>query len=426
MKYTRKNLAKNKTLFTVVNAADELKAAQRRAIARLGKDVKVPGFRAGKAPENILAMHIGANRLADEVINDVINGALVEILTAEQIQPLDRPNVKVTKFVPFDTLEYTIEIEVVPPVKLGGYMNLKAKREKVAVIDQDVENVIEQLRAGQAEKKVVKRAAADGDEVVLDFTGTRDGKPFDGGQAEEFPLTLGSKSFIPGFEEAIAGHKTGEEFEVPLTFPKKYHAPAMAGAKVIFKVKIHKVSEIKKPTVDEKFAAKIGAFKTVKELKDDIRRELTQRAEFETTEKWKSDLLAELVKKSTVEAPEVLVADQLHALEEDFKNNLKYRGLTAEQYFAKQGFKDRDEWLDEELRPQAETRVMNGLILSELARAEKIEASDEEIDARQQQIVEQYNDPKLVKRFNSPEFRRDLANRIVTEKALGKLVAYNS
>jgi trigger factor len=428
MNYTRKNLSKNQIEVQVVSEVSELKDAQKKAIARLGKDVKVPGFRAGKAPENILAMHIGESRLSDETVNEVVNRALVDILVKEQIQPLDRPNVKVTKFVPLQVLEFTVELEIIPPVKLGGYMNLKAKKAKNAISDQDIDKVIEQLRTNEAKKQPVKREIADGDEVILDFTGLKNGKEFDGGKAKDYPLVIGSNSFIPGFEPALIGHKSGQEFDVPLSFPKDYHAKGLAGAKVVFKVKIHKVNEVKKPAVDDKFAAQVtgGQIKKAGDLRADIKRELSARAEFEAGEKLKGELLAELVKKSTVEAPTVLVDDQVRALEDDFRNNLKYRGMTEQQYFDSQKFKNHDDWVKRELRPQAEARVKNGLILAELAKAEHIEVTDAEIEARQNQIVAQYNDPQLKDRFNSPEFKRDLSNRIATEKALDKLVAYNS
>jgi len=428
MKHTIKNPSKNQVDVTVVMETDEIKAAHGRAVEKLGKDVKVGGFRPGKAPANILAMHINENQLADEVVGDLINQALVEILVAEQIQPLDRPNVKVSKFVPFETLEFTIEIPVLPPVKLGNYMNLKVKREKIDVKAADISKIIEQLQTNAAEKKLVKRAAAVGDEVVLDFTGMRDGKKFDGGSAKDFPLILGSNSFIPGFEEGLVGRKTGEKFDLDITFPGDYHNAGLAGAEATFKVNLKKVKEVKKPEVDDKFAAKVtdGQIKDVKGLKADIKRELTARAEYESTERFKGALLAELVKKSTVEAPELLIDDQKKALENDFRQNLAYRGITPEQYFEANGFKDHDDWAVKELTPQSEARVKNGLVLSELSKAEKIEVSDEEIDARQKQIVEQYNDPKLVEQFESDEFRRQVGNDIAIAKALDKLVKYNS
>jgi trigger factor len=427
MNHTRKNLAKDKVEIKVTQNAVDLAVPRENAIQRLSKNIKVPGFREGKVPAHIAEKHLNQQQLTDEVVNAAINAALTEVLLAEQIQPLDQPHVNITKFVPFDTLEYTITIPIVPAVKLGGYMNLKAKREKTKVEPADIDSVIDNIRTQFAEKKAVKRAVTEGDEVILDFVGEKDGKPFDGGSAKDFALVIGSKQFIPGFEEGLVGHKAGEKLDLPLTFPKDYHAEGLKGAKAVFKVEIKKVSEVAKPELDNKLAEKItgGQIKDVKVLKDDIKRELTQRSTAEATERYKGALLAELVKKSTVEAPQILIDDQMKALENDFVQNLKYRGQSEEQYFKAQGFKDHDDWAAKELKPQAEQRVKNGLVLAELARAENVEVSDAEIDARQKQIVEQYNDPKLVEHFKSPETRRQIANDIAIAKALDKLVAYN-
>jgi len=427
MRYTRKDIGKAQINIEIVSEVHEVKAAHARAVEKLGKDVKVGGFRPGKAPANIKAMHINQEQLTSEVVNDIVNSTLTEVLVAEQIQPLDRPNVKVTKFVPFDVLEFTVEIPVIAPVKLGKYMNLKVKKEKIEVKSTDVDRVVEQLQANLAERKVVKRAAEMGDEVVIDFVGTKDGKKFDGGSAKDFPLLLGSKSFIPGFEEGVIGHEAGEEFDVPVTFPKDYHAKALAGAKAVFKVKLHKVNEVKKPEIDDEFAKKAtaGQIKNMKGLRADIERELKARAEYDSNERFKIALLNELVKKSVMEVPELLIDDQLKVLENDFRQNLAYRGMSEEQYYKAGGFKNYDDWKVKELRPKAEERVKNGLVIAELAKLEKVEVSDNEIEARQKQIVEQYNDPKLKEQFESPEFKRQISNDLVIAKTLDKLVAYN-
>jgi trigger factor len=304
---------------------------------------------------------------------------------------------------------------------LGDPKKLKVKKTTTKITQKNIDEVIERLRTGAATKTAVKRAAAAGDEVIIDFTGLRDGQEFDGGKAKDFPLQLGSNSFIPGFEDAIVGHKTGDKFDIPLTFPKDYHAKALAGQKVVFKIDLKKVSEVKPPVLDDKFAATVGPFKTVAELEQDIRRELEQRAAAETQAKYQQDLLDALVAKSDVEAPDVLVQEQLQAIERDFTQNLTYRGLDLERYLEGEGYKDRADWEAKELRPSAEQRVRRSLVLSELSRQQNITASDAEIDARQAKIVEQYNDPKLRAEFESDGVRRDIANQIITEKTLARL-----
>ena len=428
MNYTKKELAKNKIQYKVVLNSVDLAVPRQKAVERLAKNIKIPGFRAGKVPAHIAEKHINPNTLAEEVLKDSINRALVEVIVKEQTSPLDQPKVNVTKIVPFDLIEFTIEMEIVPPVKLGKYMTLRAKKENLAVKDSDVDAVVNNLQKQFAGRKAIKRAIAEGDEVFIDFTGFKDKKEFDGGAGKNMPLIIGSKQFIPGFEEGLIGHKDGDKFDLALTFPKDYQATHLKGASVVFKIKINKVNEVKMPEIDDDFAKLVtdGQIKDIKALREDIKRELTSRAEFDSVERFKAELLKELVEKSTVEAPKVLIDDQINALEEDFKNNLKYRGISEEQYFAGQGYKDRDDWKKKELIPQAEQRVKNGLVLAELARTEKIEVSDDEINERQKLIMEQYSDPSLKARFESPEFRNDLRGRLATEKALNKLVSYNS
>jgi trigger factor len=304
-------------------------------------------------------------------------------------------------------------------------MDLKAKKAEVKVSDEDVDKLIDNLRRQAATKKSVTRAAKDGDEVEIDFTGKKDGKEFDGGKAEKVPLVLGSGQMIPGFESQIEGHKAGEDFVIDVKFPKDYHAKQLAGAKAKFDIKLHKVSEVTLPELDDKFAPKVGPFYTGKELKDAAKKELTARADFEATEKFKGDLLAELVKKTKLDVPEVLIDDQVQALVKEAEDNFKYRGLSPEQYYEQRDYKDRDDWLDKEVKPEAERRVKNGLVLAELAKLEKIEVSEAEINEAQKQLAAQYTDQALKDRLDTPESRRNIANRIATEKALGKLVAYN-
>lgn len=425
MKYTRKNIAKDKIELSVSFDAADIEPIYNKVVESKSQDLKIPGFRKGKVPLEVAKKYLNDTTVSDEVISQLVNKAMVDMIVAEQIQPLDRPNVNITKFVPFTELEGKVEILIIPPIKLGGYMDLKAKKADVKVSDDDVDKLIDNLRRQAAAKSRVERAAADGDEVVIDFTGKKDGKEFEGGKAEKVPLILGSGQMIAGFEEAIEGHKAGEDFVIDVKFPKDYHAKKLAGAKAKFDIKLHQVSEVKLPELDDKFAPKVGPFYTVKELKDAAKKELTQRAEFESGEKFKGDLLAELVKKTKFDIPEMLIDDQIQALVKEAEDNFKFRGLTPEQYYEQREYKDREDWLAGEVRPEAERRVKNGLVLAELAKLEKIEVSEAEINAAQKQLAEQYTDQKLKDRLDTPESRRNIANRIATEKALGKLVAYN-
>ncbi|MDO5344039.1 MAG: trigger factor [Candidatus Saccharibacteria bacterium] len=427
MKTTVKNLSDTKVQLTIALGAEELAAAEQVALTKLARDLKVPGFRKGKVPVSVAAKHVDPNALQEQVLENAISKAVAEAFMNEKLQALDRPAVEVKKFVPGQELEFTAESAIVPPVKLGNYKKLKAKQAEVKVEAKDVDDIIERMRQNFAEKTEVKRAAKDGDEVIIDFVGKKDDVAFDGGMAKDFNLTLGSGQFIPGFEEGVVGHKAGEEFDLDLAFPKDYHAKELAGAKVVFSVTLKKVQERVLPEVNDEFAAKCGPFTDVKELKADIKREVTAQKEREAAEQLKDELVNELAEGSKVALPEILVEDQVQSIERDLLQNLMYRGLSQEQYFESQGFKDKDEWVAKEARPVAEKRVKAGLVLAELSKELGVEVSHEEVSAQIDVMKQQYGkDAKMAAQFDNPEVHRNIANRMITEKTVEKLVELNS
>lgn len=427
MKTTVKHLSDTKVELTITLGKSELEAAHHVAITKLAKNIKVPGFRKGKVPASVAAKSVDPQALAEQTLEDALSKAVAEAYLKEGLQALDRPAVEVKKFVPGQELEFTAETEILPKVTLGDYKKLKAKKAKVAVVAKDIDEIIERMRAGFSEKKDVSRAAKDGDEVTIDFVGKKDDVAFDGGTATDYTLTLGSNTFIPGFEDGIVGKKTGETFDLELEFPKDYHAEALKGAKVVFTTTLKTIKEIALPEINDEFAAKAGPFTSVDELKEDIKRELTTQKEREAGEKLKDALVNELIEVSTIPAPEVLIKDQSESIERDMAQNLMYQGLTLEQYLKNQGFESKDKWLETEVRENAKKRVQAGLVLAELSKVEKIEATEQELDDHVAKYKEQYaNNPKFVAQFDTPEARRDVANRLLTEKTVDRLVELNS
>lgn len=427
METTLTYLSDTKVTLTITVGALELGEAEQVALVKLSKSTKVPGFRAGRVPASIAAKHVNPQALQEQTLDDALSRAVAEAFVKEKLQPLDRPTVEVKKFVPGEILEFTAEVEVLPKVELGDYKKLSARQEKVAVSAKEIDETIERMRVAQATKKEVKRAAKDGDEVVIDFVGKKDGVAFDGGTATDYTLKLGGGQFIPGFEEGVIGHKLDETFDIDLNFPKDYHASELANTAVTFTVTLRKILESELPTVDDKFAAAAGPFKGLEELKDDIKRELTTQKERETGEKFKDALITELVEKSKVPVPEVLVEDQMRSIERDFEQNLVYQGLTIDSYLSTNGFKDIETWRENEVRPTALKRVQAGLVLAELTNAEKVSATDNEIDEHVEVHKRQYeNNPEALKQFESPEVRRDIGNHYVTEKTIERLIALNS
>ncbi|HEY8886321.1 MAG TPA: trigger factor [Candidatus Microsaccharimonas sp.] len=427
METTLKYLSDTKVTLTITVGALELGEAEQVALVKLSRTIKVPGFRAGKVPASIAAKNINPQALQEQALDDAVSRAVAEAFVREKLQPLDRPNVEIKKFVPSEILEFTAEVEVLPKVELGDYKKLAAKQEKVVVTAKEVDETIERMRAGHAAKKEVTRAAKDGDEVVIDFVGKKDDVAFDGGTATDYTLKLGASQFIPGFEEGIVGHKLDETFDLDLNFPKDYHSADLAGTKVTFTVTLNKILESELPTVDDAFAKLAGPFKNVDELKDDIKHELTTQKERDAGEKFKDALLSELVEKSKVPVPDVLIEDQMRSIERDFEQNLMYQGLTIDSYLSTNGFKDIEAWRAKEVRPTALKRVQAGLVLAELTNAEKISATDAEIDEHVEVHKRQYeNNPEALKQFETEEVRRDIGNHFVTEKTIEHLIALNS
>lgn len=429
MKTSVKNLSKTRVLLTISVGKEELEAAEQVALVKLARDIKVPGFRKGKVPASVAAKSVDPNLLAQETADNALSRAVAEAFIAEDIQALDRPEVELKKFVPGQEMEFTAEVDVVPPVKLGDYKKLGVKAEKVSVTAKEVDEVIERMRSGMAERKEVKRAAKNGDVIVIDFVGKKDDVAFDGGKAEDYDLELGSNSFIPGFEEGLVGAKAGDKKDLKLKFPENYHVDDLAGADVVFETTVKKVQEKALPELDDEFAKKAGAgtdVKTFKELQEDIKKELLGQKEREAIEKRKDDLVQALVDVSELEAPQVLVDDQVRSIEQDMQQNLMYRNITLDQYIKTQDFKDQDDWKKKEVIPAAQKRVKAGLVLSELAKVLKVDATDEEKETHLNRYRMQYaNNPEMAKRFDEPEVQRDVYNRLLTEKTVEALVELN-
>lgn len=426
MKTKLKNISDVKVELTISLGAEELKAAEQVALTKLAKEVKIEGFRKGKAPLEMVAAQVDPNLLSQETLENALSKSVAEAFLKEKVQAINRPEVDVKKFIPGTELEFTATTEIMPKVELGDYKKLGVKKEAVKVSKKEVKETIDRILKNFAEKKKVEREAKNGDEVVIDFLGKKDGVAFDGGKAEKFPLELGSKSFIPGFEEGLIGKKAGDELSLDLEFPKDYHAKDLAGAKVVFEVKIHEVRENVEPEINEEFLSKLGDFKTKEEFEKQIEEDLKTQKQAEADEKFKNELIKKLAEVSKVPVPEILLEDQKRSIEMDMQQNLMYSGLSLEDYLERMG-KTREEWLEKDVKEAAEMRVKSGLALAELSKVEKVKSDTKELDDRIAQIKEQYGNSKEVqKQLSSDDIRRNLANQILTEKTIDLLVKFNS
>ena len=425
MKTKLKKISDSKVELTVTLEAEDLKVATEKALEKLAKEIKVEGFRKGKVPPEIAKKFIPENDLNAEAIDYAVRSTVIEAFRKEEKNPLVLPNVNVTKYVPGETAEYTAVADIIPEVKLGDYKKLGVKKQEVKVTDKEVKEILENIRTSFAEKKVAKKKAELGDEVVIDFVGKKDGEPFKGGSAKDYKLTLGSKTFIPGFEDGIVGHESGDKFDLNLTFPEDYGVKDLAGAKVVFEVLVKQVNEVLKPELDDKLAAKCGPFKTLDELKEDIRKNLGMQNEHKVSEKYKDDLVNALVKKSKVTAPDILIDDQVRAIRDDMTRNAAAQGLSFEEFLERNN-ETLENW-EKEARKIAEARVKASLVLQNLAIAEKITVSDDEVAAKITELKDVYKkSPEAMKQLKDPNVRVDIKNRLTIEKTLDYLVEVNS
>lgn len=424
MQVEKKRISDTKVQLTVA-ADDAMLARTKQAVlAGLRREVKLPGFRPGKVPPALIEKNVDANVLQSEFLDAAVNELYSAAVIQERLRPVDRPEVSIKKFVPFTTLEFEAVVEAVGDVKLPDYTKLKLVKKPIKVTTKEVDEVIEALRTRAAERKEVTRAAKAGDEVVVDFAGTdaKTGDPISGADGKGYPLLLGSNAFIPGFEDNLVGVKAGEEKTFTLTFPKDYGVQALQSKKVTFKVTATKLHEVVKPKIDDDFAAKAGPVKTVAELKADIKKQLTAEQHTQAERDFESELLEKITEQSTISIPKVLVDEEIDRAELDEKQNLAYRGQTWQEHLAAEGVTEAEH--REQKRVAAEQHVKAGLVLTEIAEKEGLQVLPEELEIRMQILKGQYQDKQMQSQLDKPESRRDIANRLLTEKTIAELKAY--
>lgn len=424
MKTKVKRISDSRVELTITLDDKDLKPVRQKALEKLAKEVKVEGFRAGKVPLEVAEKFVPENDLNAEIMDRAVRTTVIPAFKEVETSPLVLPAVNVVKYVPGEILEYTATADIIPQVKLGDYKKLGVKKLETKVTEKDIKDTLEDIRTTFAEKKVVKRKAKLGDEVVIDFVGKKDDKAFEGGSAKDYKLTLGSKMFIPGFEDGIVDHESGDKFDLKLTFPSDYGVADLAGAKVVFEVLVKQVNEIVKPEVDEKLAAKCGPFKSIDELKADIRNNLEMQNKQRLDDKYKDDLVKALVKKSTVPVPEVLVDDQMRVIRDDVTRNAQSHGISFDDYIKRLG--ETNESWEKKAREIAESRVKISLVLQALATENNIVVSDDDVAAKVAELREVYKkSPEALKSLKDPNVRNDIRNRLALEKALDFLVEQN-
>lgn len=368
------------------------------------KNAKVDGFRKGKVPRNIFEKRFGKESLYEEAINIVLVDAYKDALDKDNLVPIIQPKIDI-KEVNEEGVKFNFVITTKPEVKLNKYTGLNVKKDKVSVTKKEVDDEIGRLLEKYADVVVKDGKVENGDTAIIDFEGFKDGVAFDGGKGENYPLEIGSNTFIPGFEEQLIGLKAGEEKDVNVTFPEDYAEENLKGKPVVFKVKVNEVKTKQLPKMDEEFFKDLG-FDNVEneeQLKDLLKANLEAKKEYEVENKYVDDLLEEAAKNTKVELPEELIHEEIHRMIHQYEDNLKMQGITLEMFY--KFTNSNQEALESQMREEAEKRVKYRFMLEEIAIKEKIEVSDKEVEDEIKKLSDKYqmNKDELLKEIGGTE-----------------------
>ncbi|OUN84624.1 trigger factor [Flavonifractor sp. An52] len=367
---------------------EEFEAAVQKAYLKQRNKINVPGFRKGKAPRKIIEGMFGSGVFYEDAINELYPKAYADAVEQEKLDVVSWPNVEVLE-AGKDGLTFKATVTVRPEVKLGEYKGLTAEKEEVKITDEDIDNELKPYINRASRMVTVEREAQNGDTVVIDFEGFKDGVPFDGGKAEGHSLELGSGAFIPGFEDQLVGTKAGDEKDVNVTFPEDYHAEDLAGAPVVFKVKVHEVKEKQLPTVDDEFAKDVSEFDTLEAFKKDLADKLTERREAQAKRAFEAAIMEQVMDNMEVEIPDAMVAYETDQMVEDMARRIQAQGIPFEQYMAMTGMTI--DMVRSQAAAAAMERVRRDLALGAVVAAENIEISDEDLEAEYKRLADEYH-----------------------------------
>jgi trigger factor len=406
--------------------AKDLKKQRSNAIKVLGKGVKVQGFRAGTAPEKLVEEKLDPSQIASETASRCVDTAFAGSLKEFKLDILGTPKLEIKEFIDNEKMVIEFIGNIKPEVTLPEFSKWpKLKLGATKVDPKEVQATLDQLQQNMAKAEEVERPAKDGDRVWLDFEGFDEAKkPVPGAASKNYPLVLGSRSFIPGFEEEVIGMKIDQEKEFEVTFPKDYHSQSLQNKKVTFKIKIKKIAELKKPEVNDEFAEKLGGFKTLGELKKDIEDGIKERAERNEKEEFKDKLAEKLGAESKFETPDVLVEENVEAGINNAKREAEGRGQDFNEWLNKRvALKTKSDLIAKEARPQAERQVRASIALRAVAEQEKLSVTKEELAEYTSVLLQQYGHGEAQKQIMSPQEQARIEGRLLADKVLNFLLS---
>ena len=382
-------LEKNMAKLTIEVAAEELEKAIEAAYQKNKSKISIPGFRKGKVPRQMIERMYGKEVFYEDAANALIPDAYEKALDECEEDIVSSPSIDVVQIEAGKPFIFTAEVALKPEVKLGKYKGVKVEKADITVTDEEVDAEINKERENNARNiEVTDRAVKDGDITTLDFEGFVDGVAFEGGKGENYPLTIGSGAFIPGFEEQLIGAEIGKEVEVNVTFPEDYQAEDLKGKAAVFKCTVKEIKEKQLPELDDEFASEVSEFETLAEYKADVKGKLEERKTKEAKDAKEAAVIEEIVKDSEMEIPEAMLATQQRQMVDEFAQRIQMQGLSIDQYFQFTG--SSYEQMIEQVKPQAEKRIQSRLVLEAVAKAENITATDEDYEDELKVMAEAY------------------------------------
>ena len=421
-------LEKNMAKLTIEVLPEELEGALQHAYLKNRKQITIPGFRKGKVPRQIIEKMYGPSFFYEDAVNELIPSAYEKAVDECELELVSRPEVSIVQIEKGKPFIFTAEVAVKPEVELGQYKGIEVEKQDTAATDEEVDKEIDKERESNSRSITVEdRPVQDGDMTVIDFEGFVDGTPFEGGKGTDYPLTIGSGAFIPGFEEQLIGAEIGKETEVNVSFPEDYHVKELAGKPAVFKCTVKEIKVKELPELDDDFAQDVSDFDTLEEYKADVRKKIEERKAASAKAKKEDAVIEKIIEGAKMEIPDAMVKTQAEQGVDEFAQRLQMQGMSIEQYLQYMG--GSIDAMVEQYKPQALKRIQSRLVLEAVAAAENLEVSDEELEAEYSRMAEQYKMEveKLKELFSDADkknIREDLAIQkavdLVTEAAVEK------
>ncbi|MCI9361623.1 MAG: trigger factor [Hungatella sp.] len=417
------NLEKNMAKMTVEVPAENLEKAIKTAFNKNKNRFNIPGFRRGKAPLAMIEKMYGPEVFYEEAANLVLDESYPEAAKESALEIVSRPEIDIVQIEKGKPFIYTVTVAVKPEVTLGDYKGIQVEKASAEVTDEDVENELKRVQNQNSRLLTIEdRPVQDGDQTVIDFDGYVDGKRFEGGKSEDYPLTIGSHSFIDTFEEQLIGKNIGEECEVNVTFPEEYHAKELAGKPAVFKVTVKEIKMKELPELNDEFAEEVSEFDTLDEYKTDIRSKLLERKQKDAATENENRVVEKVVENASMEIPEKMLETQVQNMINDYARRMQSQGMSLEQYMQYTGMTL--ESLKEQTRPQAEKSIRTRLVLEAVVKAEDINISDEAVEEELKKMADSYKmDIEKVKEIMGERELKQMREDLAVQEAIDFLVA---